>query len=189
MKTGRNLSLLFLLVFLTGCVSNYQYRAFGTITTSDNQQRNAVLYWNKDEGRLWYLKKYEQVDTSVTLRVCQGTPKIFSLDAASGRLILPSKANDLLVTRLDSRGRLTPVEPAKRLQEGQGCGLIRVDKTAVSADQLNRGRQPEILIFCRNPTRPDRYPQAGTFTFESITAKEYDSEQRPAPDPCNDAGV
>ena len=79
MQQWKTFLLAAVLALLSGCVSLYQYSSEGEITTHNGEQRSAVLYWHKDEGRLWYGKKYEQLETDVTLRICNGVPKPFVL--------------------------------------------------------------------------------------------------------------
>jgi len=169
-------------LLLAGCVTSYQYTSRGEVMTTGGDTRQAVLYWFKDEGRLWYGKPYEQPDTSLTLRICRQLPKLFELDKA-GYLVLRSKASDVRMATLTDNGALAPLTAGQRLSEGDNCGVILVGGVKVGTDRLTVGAQPSVTIFCQNAMRPERYPQVARHDFRAITRSETD-DQRSAPDPC-----
>lgn len=174
--------LIALAVLLSGCVSNYQYISRGEVTTTDGDTRKAVLYWHKDEGRLWYGRKYEQLDTSLTMRICEQLPKLFEL-GDEGHLVLRSKAGDERVAMLAENGELGVLMTEERLPDGGNCGTIQVGGTRVDTHRLQVGIRPTVTIYCRNAMRPDRYPKVAQYVFRTIRRNETDDE-RSAPDPC-----
>lgn len=176
--------LLFITVALGGCVTSYQYRAHGDVMMTDGETRQAVLYWHKDEGRRWYGKKYEQPDTSLTMRICEGMPKIFALNE-DGHVELRSKSGDFRVARINAEGELEE-QDAERLGDGDNCGVIQVDGTAVGTDGLPQGTRPTVTILCRNDTRPDRYPAMSQYRFGAV-ARQVSEDDRSGPDPCIEA--
>ncbi len=179
----KSLLLLAAVSLVSGCVSLYQYSAEGQITTTDGETVDAVVYWHKDEGRLWYGKKYEQLESDVTLRICQIVPKNFVL-AESGHVVLQSKANDMQVVSVGGGGELVSLDSPQRLRPGEPCGLILADGDPVGTDGLGENLAPDIAILCRNDTRPDRYPRVAKYRFGAISRSEIDKDTRPAPDPC-----
>jgi len=182
MNRWKTLLLLAALTVLSGCVSLYQYQAEGKVATTDGEERKAVVFWHKDEGRLWYLKKYEQLDTDITLRICGGVPKPFVL-GNSGYVELLSRSNDMRVASVNASGELV-MQPPERLKDGKSCGLIMVGDDRVGTDGLPQNLRPEIVILCENQTRPDRYPAAKKYRFGAVSRAEIDKGTRPAPDPC-----
>ena len=137
MQKWKTILLLVAVSCVSGCVSLYQYSAQGQLTTTDGEQIDAVVYWHKDEGRLWYGKKYEQLETDVTLRICQVIPKNFVL-AESGQVVLQSKSNDVQVASVAANGNLVMLNPPERLRPGEPCGLILVNGNPVGTDALAR---------------------------------------------------
>jgi hypothetical protein len=171
-----------LTLLLSGCVTNYQYLTRGEVKLTDGDTRKAVLYWHKDEGRLWYGKKYEQLDTSLTMRICRQLPKLFDLGKA-GYLVLHSKAGDVRVATVADNGELEPLATGQPLPDGDNCGVIQVGGVKVGTGGLRLGLQPTVTILCQNTMRPDRYPAVARYEFRAITRSETDAE-RSAPDPC-----
>jgi hypothetical protein len=176
--------LLFLAVSaVTGCASFYQYQAQGKVTYSSGEVRDAIVFWHEDEGRLWYLKKYQQMETNLTMRICNQQSKIFS-SGRDGYLELQSKPNDMLIARVNDSGEIEPLWPGERLPSGEQCGVIQVDDKFVGTDGLRENQRPEIFIFCRNDSRPDRYPVVAKYSFNAVSRQEVDKESREGPDPC-----
>ena len=176
------LLLLAAMAALSGCVSLYQYQAEGEVITADGEERKAVVFWHKDEGRLWYLKKYEQLETDITLRICGETPKPFVL-RDSDYVELLSKPNDMRVASVNANGDLV-TQPPEQLRQGESCGLIMVGDLRVGTDGLTQNLRPEIVILCENQTRPDRYPAVAEYRFGAVSRTKIDKDTRPAPDPC-----
>lgn len=176
------LVLLAVVQLLSGCITNYQYQSRGEVTATDGDTHKAVLFWHRDEGRLWYGRDHEQPDTSLTMRICQVGVKIFELDKA-GYLMLHSKAGDMRVAQVADNGTLVPLGSGQRLHEGDNCGVIQVGGAKVSTADLRIGMQPTVAILCENATRPDRYPAVAGYQFRAITRSKTD-EARSAPDPC-----
>lgn len=167
---------------LTGCITNYQYRSDGVVSMSDGTNRGAVLYWHKDEGRLWYGKKYEQTDTSLTMRICESTPKIFALGNLS-HVELQSKDGDIRIARINDRGEVEKIPKSERLRTGDSCGAILAGSTPVGTEGLAVGAKPTANILCINKKVPDRYPKVAAHSFGAVSRKESDA-MGTAPDPC-----
>ena len=125
MKTARYLVVsLLTAAALAGCVTNYQYLSRGEIATAAGGPRSAVLYWQKDEGRLWYGKKYEQVDTSLTMRVCEEVPKPFSLGNGK-HLVLFSRSGDRRVGEIADNGTVKRLAAPQPVGEDSDCALAQ----------------------------------------------------------------
>ena len=183
MNRWKTLLLLAALTVLSGCVSLYQYQAKGKVAMADGEERKAVVYWDKDEGRLWYLKKYEQLASDITLRICGEVPKPFVL-GESGYVEWPSKGDgDMRVASVNASGELV-MQPPERLRQGRSCGVIMVGDDPVGTDGVPQNLRPEIVILCENQTRPDRYPAAKKYRFDAVSRAEIDKDTRPAPDGC-----
>lgn len=181
MRVIRVFALLVTAALLSSCIPNYQYRAAGTVAFAGGVSRDAVLYWHRDEGRLWYGAKYEQADSELSMLVCQVPPKKFSL-GADGSLELPGKAGDVRVATLDAAGKVAPVTP-EPVSDGGRCGAIALDGAPTRTDRLREGTRPVVAILCENATRPDRYPVAGQYAFGPVSRQKSAKDQA-APDPC-----
>lgn len=183
MRTARYLVVHLLGAFaLAGCVTNYQYFSRGEIATADDGRRGAVMYWHKDEGRLWYGKKYEQVDTSLTLRICQGVPKPFSLGNGD-HLVLFSGSGDRRAAEVAADGTVKPLASPQPVAEDSACGYVLLDGSPTDTARLTTGSRPSVAIVCDNARRPDRYPPVGVYPFGAVSRSEADKD-RTAPDPC-----
>lgn len=183
MKTARYLVVsLLTAAALAGCVTNYQYLSRGEIATAAGGPRSAVLYWQKDEGRLWYGKKYEQVDTSLTMRVCEEVPKPFSLGNGK-HLVLFSRSGDRRVGEIADNGTVKRLAAPQPVGEDSDCGFILLDGAPTDTAHLATGTRPAVAIVCDNVRRPDRYPPIGIYAFGAVSRTETDKD-RTAPDPC-----
>lgn len=183
MNTGRYFLISVLAaVALAGCVTNYQYLARGKVATADDGPRGAVLYWNKDEGRLWYGKKYEQTDTSLTMRVCREIPKKFDLGAEK-HLVLFSRGGDRRAAEITSNGAVKRLANPQTVREDSTCGLVLLGGTPTDTVHLETGTRPVVAILCDNTARPDRYPPVGSYVFGVVSRSKTDKD-RTAPDPC-----
>lgn len=183
MKTARYFAIsLLTAVALAGCMTNYQYQSRGEIATASDGPRSAVLFWHKDEGRLWYGKKYEQVDTDLTLRVCQEVPRLF--DLGNGKhLVLFSRSDDRRAAEIADNGVVKPLPTPQPVGENSDCGFILLDGAPTDTAHLATGTRPAVAIVCDNVARPDRYPRIGVYAFGPVSRAETDKE-RTAPDPC-----
>lgn len=183
MKSARYLFLSVLAaVALAGCVTNYQYLARGEVATADDGPRSAVIYWNKDEGRLWYGKKYQQVDTGLTLRICQELPKPFALGNGK-HLVLFSRSGDRRTAAVSTDGSVKPLTAPQPVGADSACGLILLNGAPTDTAHLTTGTRPVIAILCDNVARPDRYPPARGYAFGVVSRAKTD-KNRTAPDPC-----
>lgn len=182
MNRWKALLLLAASLVLSGCVSLYQYQAEGAVATEDGEQRKAVVYWHKDEGRLWYFRRYEQLESDITLRVCGATPKTFAL-SDNGYVELASKSNDARIASVNAAGELV-MQPPKRIRQGEPCGLILAAGHRVGTDGLSPDQRPESVFMCKNDSRPDRYPKVAGYRFGPVSRAKVDKDIRPAPDPC-----
>jgi hypothetical protein len=168
---------------LAGCTTLYQYRSDGELSAQNGTKQKAVLYWYGEEGRLWYGKKYAQLDSGLNLRICKVGIKPFDLSKTS-RLELPAKANDIRVADLDDQGALHPVAPPVRLRTGDYCGIVLLNGQAVTTEKLRITLHPSIAILCKSLRNPDRYPQPDIYAFGAISRSETSKDNRNAPDPC-----
>jgi hypothetical protein len=161
----------FLAIFIAssaGCVGHFLYESPGSVLTSAGQQTNALLYWYGDDGRLWYGRRYRQIDSGVSMIVC-GTPaKSFDGGDEEEPLMIKSRPGDRLVRREDDDGGLVPIADPPVLSPGSGCGQISLSGAGVPSKKLIQGSTPDVSVLCDNPQRPDRYPAAGIYRFESI---------------------
>ena len=176
----RTLLALIAFTVLTGCVTNYQYRSQGQISYENGHSLDAVIFWHKDEGRLWYLKKYEQWDSDVVMRICG--KGVIKFELTDDIVQIPSGRNDYLVARLDDSGAIQPQE-SKQLVEGSSCGVIQVNGESVGTDGLPVNVRPEIVILCRNERNSTRYPLVTKYPFDVVSRRE-SSPEREAPKPC-----
>lgn len=180
------LALIVTALLLSSCVANYQYRAPGTLAFAGGVSREAVLYWHKDEGRLWYGPKYEQVDSGLVMRVCQVPPKAFT-PGSDGGLELPGKAGDVRVARVDAGGKVAPVAP-EPVADGARCGVIALDGAPAATATLVEGTRPAVVVLCENAARPDRYPVAGEYAFGPVSRRK-SGKDGAEPDPCGHAAA
>ncbi|GGX89233.1 hypothetical protein GCM10007160_15740 [Litchfieldella qijiaojingensis] len=166
---------------LSGCVTNYEYRAWGETRAANDEPVPSVIYWKQDEG--WWWGRYSRTDTSPTLRSCQRIPKPLSL-ADDGVIEMTSRAGDLLVATLGRDGTLEPLESARVQPDGERCGLLMRDGKPASLEDLGtRDFRPQLGVLCENPSRPDRYPRVAVHAFEP-PVRHKSSELAGAPDPC-----
>ena len=137
---------------------------------SSGGSTNALLYWYGDDGRLWYGKRYKQIDSDLEMNICGATSKQF-VPAEGGNvgLQLPSRSGDLQVAEVGSGGKVVRLPEPKRLKPGAGCGKVSVQGTMVSTDDLDEARKPEVIILCENQRSPDRYPKIGRYVFNPVT--------------------
>ena len=127
-------------------------------------------------------KKYAQLDSGVTLRICHVGVKPFEL--SHDRLETLAKANDLRTADIDAQGNLHQVTPPIRLTPQDYCGVILVGNQPATSDQLKVTQQPAIAILCESRKNPDRYPEVNVYHFGNIQREEQDKNNRTAPDPC-----
>jgi len=180
MKIQKLLLIIVPAIALSGCATNYRYEARGELPGTDGEPRNAVLYWFKDEGRLWYGSRYEQVDSDAILRVCNDLPRPFSPDD-DGWLALEGKSGDLLAARILPEGGIEPL--AEPLQELAACGRVQVNGQPAGTVNMAVGIQPVVSILCRNPARPGRYPEIGSYRF-SMVSRVVTDDKRTGAEPC-----
>ncbi len=182
MERVKMIPALLIALAITGCISNYQYRSYGNVTAIDGEMHQAVIYWHKDEGWLWYGKKYEQLNSDATMRMCGSTSlNTFALED-DGTVELQSRSDDFLVARIDDTGNLEPM-PEELLREGGRCGLILVEGKPVGMQGLREDVRPELVILCKNDINTDRYPEVGKYLFDPVSRMETD-EDRSGPDAC-----
>jgi len=178
-----------LLVFvLSSCVHNYKYISRGSFEYEPNVRNTAVIYWRMDEGRLYYGPSYEAKDSGISLRICKRTTKEFVPDQKnnSENLILLGKSGDLLVSEVDTTGKISFLNPAILVnpQNKVACGrLITEDKDGNSL--LKEGSNPIIIFMCNNSNKPNRFPKAKQYTFGDVEKSEY-KESDSAPKACID---
>ena len=175
------LSICLLSLLIGGCVGHYRYESNGSVSNSIGGTSNAILYWYGDDGRLWYGKRYQAVDSGLEMIVCDSTSKKFEANEGEDvALQLPSKSGDQQIARFDSRGgRLITLPEPKSLPPGSSCGQIFNDGRAASTDDLAVGVKPEVIILCENQRRPDRYPSVGRYDFSAVTQTKVDGNVPP----------
>ncbi len=172
----------FLAMFIAtcaGCVGHYLYESPGNVLTTAGQQTNALLYWYGDYGRLWYGKRYRQIDSGVSMIVCGTTPKSFDGGNEDEPLMIKSRRGDRLVRREDDDGGLVPTDDPPALRPGSNCGQIFLSGAGVPSKKLIPGTTPDVSVLCDNPQRPDRYPAAGIYRFESTNRTKIKGQVEP----------
>lgn len=175
------LSVCVLSLLLGGCIGHFRYESQGSVTTSTGGTNNALLYWYGDDGRLWYGKPYQAVDSGLEMNVCGATSKQFEPEEGENlTLQLPSKSGDQQIARFDSRGgRVVNLPEPKRLTPGSSCGQISIAGQAASTEDLTAGEKPEVIILCENQRKPERYPAVGRYKFNAITKTKVDGNVPP----------
>ena len=177
------LTILLLTFLVSGCTTLYRYSSNGEVLSVSGDKHQAVLYWYGEEGRLWYGKKYAQLDTSLQMRICGVGPKLFHLSETS-RLELAAVGGDRRVNDIDASGQLQPVESTFPLKTGEYCGVILLNGKAVNTSHLMLTLKPSVAILCDSQQKPARYPKAQIYDFGSIQRIEATADDRKAPDPC-----
>ena len=167
---------------LGGCLSHYQYRSYGELPYPNGENRSAVLFWSRDEGRLWFGNGSDGSDLQVNLRVCEKIPKTFHT-TNQGHLELPSKAQDKQVAQVSEQGNFVELGDTVTLPANKTCGFILVEDNRAGIDDLSIGVSPEVNIICTSIVRPDRYPVAGEYPFQAITRVKVD-KGRVGPPSC-----
>ena len=160
---------LLLLPGLTGCVSSYLFESRGTVTAADGEPTPALLYWRGDDGRLWYGKRYRQIDTGVTMLVCGKPPRTFDAEGMESELYLGSRSGDLRVAEINESGQFVAVSPPEPVRPDTVCGRVMLADQPAASDALRAGTEPAVLIVCRNTARPDRYPTPGAYPFRPVS--------------------
>lgn len=183
MKGMTALSYLIIVFSLSGCVSNYEYLTVGQVMTVDEEERKALLYWRKDEGRLWYGKKYEQLDQTPVMRVCGESTYPFAV-TDDGIMQIDSGANDYRFATTDKRGDIILLQEPQRLRDGSQCGVVLLEGEVVGTESLRENALPRVAFICKNPIRPNRYPAVGSYLFSPVVREKTDiSRAAPA---CED---
>jgi len=178
-RTVLNICVLSLLI--GGCIGHYRYESQGSVTKASGGTSNALLYWYADDGRLWYGKRYQAVDSDLEMNICGATSKQFAPPEESNKgLQLPSKSGDQQIARFHSRGgRVVNLPEPKRLTPGSSCGQISIAGKSVSTEDLTAGEKPEVIILCENQRKPERYPAIGLYQFKVITKTKVDGNVPP----------
>ena len=183
MKNTKLFVLACLAVLLTGCLQHYVYQSRSAITYSDETVRPAVIYWEKDEGRLWYGKEYKSSDSDIAMRVCERVSFLtFVPDNKTLELTLLSQPGDQLMAAESGSGKIQMLNPPKKVGPGETCGRITLHGKHAKIADLQVGAQPTVSVLCRNPQRPDRYPAVGIYSFNKVGRKE--GKNQLAPDAC-----
>lgn len=171
---------------LSGCISHYRYESRGIVKNAAGGERGALLYYAEDAGRLWYGRKYRARDSDVDLKICQATDKSFVPASESDlSLALMSQGGDEEVAALSEEGAIAPVDPPRRLHAGEFCGIVLVDGSPASIEELDEGAEPTVAILCKNSRRPNRYPEAALYPFDPLTREKVKSDREPS-SPCVD---
>jgi hypothetical protein len=169
---------------LTGCISHYRYESRGIVKNHAGEEQGALLYYEEDDGRLWYGRKYRMPDSDADLKVCKATDKSFVPTSESDpSLGLMSQGGDSKVAALSDAGAIAPLESPERLHPGETCGVVLVGGAPAGIEELDEGVKPWVAIFCENPRRPGRYPEAALYPFDALTRKKVKSDRTPS-SPC-----
>ena len=169
-----------MLLLMGGCIGHYRYESKGNVATSSSGNTQALLYWYGDDGRLWYGRRYQAVDSGVEMKVCKGTPKQFApLGNENVTLQLSSRARDHRVAEVDSSGNVVNLPDPEILKAGNFCGQISISGQAASTEDLSVGAKPEVIILCESQRNPDRYPAVGRYEFKAVTMTKVDGNEPP----------
>ncbi len=152
-----------------GCVGHYLYQSEGTVESAGGDAQAALLYWYGDDGRLWYGKRYTQIDSTISMIVCGSTPKQFDGGGADDPVMIKSRPGDRQVIETGEDGGLVPVLEPQPLPPGSNCGEIAESGVGQPSSALEPGMSPVVNVLCDNPSRPQRYPAAGTYRFDAIS--------------------
>ena len=186
-KIIRLLALLFSLIILTGCTTNYLYTSKGSFQYLSGEQRTAVLYWKGDEGRTWYLSSYNELDSDALLNVCgsASSNEFVPIDNSNTHhLITKSKAMDSRVANFTSDAGVSMLKKPVLLRDGSECGRILLGNEPANINELKEGESLKIVFTCKNETRVDRYPVPGVYEFSAIIKMKTESGEGLAPDAC-----
>lgn len=175
-------------VLLAGCSpTHYLYRSNGDFVMPNGEARAAAIYWGKEEGRLWYGRKYEQTETTVKMRICRVGTGTFAGDESGDPVELQSDENDFRVAKITEGGGMEPLPEPERVPTGSRCGVILVDGQPVVSQALEVGVIPEVAILCRDRIRPGTYPVVDKYRFTPVERREIEEtsdRSRQFPDPC-----
>ncbi len=167
-------------LLMGGCIGHYRYESKGSMTKSSSGTSQALLYWYGDDGRLWYGRRYQAVDSGLEMKVCQGTPKQFvPMGNQNVTLHLPSRSRDHRVAEVDSSGTVVKLPEPEILKAGSSCGQISIGGQAASTEELTVGVKPEVIILCESQRNPDRYPAVGRYEFQAVTMTKVDGNEPP----------
>jgi hypothetical protein len=181
-------TIILLLSILSGCATNYLYTSKGSFNYAAGEQKSAVIYWKGDEGRTWYLAKYNELDSDAILSVC-GSPSSNDFvpidNSNTHHLIAKSKAMDAKVGNLTPEGEIQMLDQPVLLRDGSECGRILLGNESANIKELEEGEVLKIAFWCKNDTRPGRYPVPEIYEFSAIVKSKTKSGEGKAPDPCN----
>ena len=173
MQVRTTLLVCVLSLLISGCIGHYRFESRGSVTSSSGESTNALLYWYGDDGRLWYGKRYQALDSGLELNICGATSKQFTLpEEANTGLQLPSRSGDRQMAQVNSDGKVGKLPEPKRLPPGSSCGQISIAGKPALTEDLSVGAKPEVIILCENERTPDRYPATGLYEFTSVTKTE-----------------
>lgn len=178
------LFLLFTVVNLSGCATNYLYTSTGDLQYLSGGKQPAVLYWKSDEGRTWYMAPYNSPDSGAVLSVCgnASSNSFVPIDSSNTHhLITKSKAMDLKIGKLTTEGEIALLDEQVLLQVGSECGRILLGNEPANIKELKEGEVLSLAFWCNNETRIDRYPLLGVYEFSVIKKIEADEDMVPAP--------
>ncbi|MFT5422187.1 MAG: hypothetical protein ACI9D5_002955, partial [Candidatus Endobugula sp.] len=167
-KTNGFLLLVITLGFLSGCTTNYLYTSKGNFQYLSGEQRSAVLYWRGDEGRTWYLSTYKEPDSDALLSVCNSASSanfVPTDESDAHHLITKSRAMDRKVATLAADGDVLLLSEPILLKDGSECGRILLGNEPANINALKEGEPLNIVFWCQNDTRTDRYPVPGAYKF------------------------
>lgn len=186
MNIKNTIGIVFITLLLSGCLRHYVYETRSSLPYADDSEYAAVIYWGKDEGRLWYGKKVDRlIDSDIEMRVCEKVATLTYLPAGDNhQLTLHGAPGDRLAAVDNGVGEVVQLETPRNVGRDAVCGRIIVDNRYATINDLSAGAEPLVTILCENPARPDRYPAVGVYRFETISRKE--GKGQDAPSPCRE---
>ena len=156
-------------LLLSSCIGHHRYESRGSVTMSFGKA-DALMYWDGDDGLLWYGKRYKDIDSDLEMNICGATSKNFvPASETNHKLQLSNKGGDLQVAKVDNSGHVVRLSEPKRMPAGTSCGHIEVGETMVSIEDLGEGAKPEVIILCEKERPRDRYPQIARYEFGAVT--------------------
>lgn len=186
MTIKNTIGIVFITLLLSGCLKHYVYETRSSLPYADESEYAAVIYWGKDEGRLWYGKKVDRlVDSDIEIRICQKIATLTYLPVGDNHVLtLRAAPSDHVAAVDEGIGEIVQLETSRAASRDEVCGRIIVDNRYATIHDLNAGAEPLVTILCENPARPDRYPAVGVYRFETVSRTE--GKGQDAPSPCRE---
>lgn len=175
-------SILFAIFIITlqGCGNTtiQRYSTTTPLTLSDNSQTTGVLFWDKQEGSIWYGANLKKTPPVVRLALCNSndSPKSFNTTIDEERLVIYSKRGDTLKFEVNSQGELQQV--SRNAHGSFYCAQLWLKGKPATPFVLTHGSKPNLFITCSS-TNPNRYPKAGKYLFDRVTKQLLVDPEKP----------